>query len=364
MKDEKSEKQEVRSGRLYNGRMTKICITPFVQGTGGMASFRLKFEQGLKLRGIDVTHDLDENADAVLVIAGTRRLDQLWRARRRGIRIVQRLDGVNWVQRVKWSGVKYTVRAEYGNLMLAFIRNYFADRVVYQSQFIRKWWEEWYGAAKAPATVIINGVDLQTYSPDGEGERPNNVNRMLLLEGSLARGLNSGLFHAVSVAEKLAANYPMEVVVAGTVDESTQKKIASVLSVNSVVNLSVNFLGTVPRAEIPALARSSHLMYCAEVNPPCPNSVIEALACGLPVIGFDSGSLKELVTDDAGCIVPYGANPWKLETPDISALAAEAGKIFERQNQFRAAARTRAESAFGLDSMVESYLKILLDDGR
>lgn len=117
--------------------MTKICITPFVQGTGGMASFRLKFEQGLTSRGIDVTHDLNESADAVLVIAGTRNLAGLWRARRRGIRIVQRLDGVNWVQRVKWSGVKYTVRAEYGNLMLAFIRNNFADHVIYQSQFIR-----------------------------------------------------------------------------------------------------------------------------------------------------------------------------------------------------------------------------------
>jgi hypothetical protein len=38
--------------------MTRICITPFVQGTGGMASFRLKFEQGLLSRGIDVTYDL------------------------------------------------------------------------------------------------------------------------------------------------------------------------------------------------------------------------------------------------------------------------------------------------------------------
>ncbi|MBI5950654.1 MAG: glycosyltransferase family 4 protein [Chloroflexi bacterium] len=333
--------------------MTKICITPFVQGTGGMASFRLKFEQGLRSRGIDVTHDLDDPSDAVLVIAGTRNLAGLWRARRRGIRVVQRLDGVNWVQRVKWSGVKYTVRAEYGNWILAFIRNNFADRVVYQSQFIRKWWEDWYGTAKSPATVIINGVDLQTYTPEGENERPAGVNRMLLLEGSLARGLNSGLFHAVSVAEKLADKYLMEVVVAGTVDEATQRRLQS--------KAPVKFLGTVPRADIPRLARSSHLMYCAEVNPPCPNSVIEALACGLPVIGFDSGSLKELVTDDAGCIVPYGANPWKLETPDISTLAASAGKIFEKQSQFRAAARTRAESVFSLDSMVESYLKVLLE---
>ncbi|MDP1547089.1 MAG: glycosyltransferase family 4 protein [Anaerolineales bacterium] len=349
--------------------MTRICITPFVQGTGGMASFRLKFEQGLLSRGIDVTYNMDADFDALLVIAGTRFLPRLSRVRRRGIRVVQRLDGVNWVQRVRWSGVKYTVRAEYGNFMLSLIRKRFADRVIYQSQFIRKWWEDWYGIAKAPATVIINGVDLQTYTPEGEHERPTDKFRMLLLEGSLARGLNSGLFHAVSVAEKLSAKYPMEVVVAGTVDEATQQKISAQAAVLGGGNtggsgLSVKFLGTVPRGEIPKLARSSHLMYCAEVNPPCPNSVIEALACGLPVIGFDSGALKELVTDDAGVIVPYGANPWKLETPDMDALAAQAGEALEKQNQFRAAARRRAESALGLDKMVDSYLKVLLDDGQ
>ena len=319
-----------------------------------MASFRLKFEQGLRARNIDVTHDLNDKSDAVLVIAGTRFLLDLNRARRRGIRVVQRLDGINWVQRVKWSGVKYSVRAEYGNVMLATIRNRFADRVIYQSRFIRRWWEDWYGVAKAPATVIINGVDLNAYTHDGEHERPTDKYRMLLLEGSLARGLNSGLFHAVSVAEKLSAKYPMEVVVAGTVDEATQQKLKS--------KVPVKFLGIVPRADIPKLARSSHMMYCAEVNPPCPNSVIEALACGLPIIGFDSGSLNELVTEDAGCIVPYGTNPWKLETPNIEALASSAGEVLEKQDQFRAAARRRAESAFGLDQMVESYLKVLLDD--
>lgn len=319
-----------------------------------MASFRLKFEQGLISRGIDVTYDLSANADAVLVIAGTRFLPDLNRARRRGIRIVQRLDGVNWVQRVKWSGVKYSVRAEYGNFMLSLIRSRFADKVIYQSEFIRKWWEGWYGVANAPATVIINGVDLNTYTPEGESDRPTDRYRMMLLEGSLARGLNSGLFHAVSVAEKLSTKFPMEVVVAGTVDDVTKRNLQS--------KVLVKFLGTVPRAEIPKLARSSHLMYCAEVNPPCPNSVIEAMACGLPVIGFDSGALKELVSEDAGCIVPYGANPWRLETPDISALAQSAGEVLEKQNQFSAAARKRAEAEFGLDKMVDSYLKVLLED--
>lgn len=340
--------------------MTKICIVPKVEGTGGMASFRLKFEEGLRVRGLDVTHNLDDNADAVLVIAGTRFILDLGRIRRRGIRVVQRLDGINWVQRVKWSGMKYTVRAEYGNVMLAAIRNHFADRVIYQSEFIRGWWQDRYGVANAPATVIHNGVDLSVYTQSGDHDRPTDRYRILLLEGSLARGLNSGLFHAIEIARRLSAKYPIEVVVAGIVDEATQKKINSVLSVSSVVNLPIKFLGTIPRSEIPKLARSSHLMFCAEVNPPCPNSVIESLACGLPVIGFDTGSLKELVGEDAGVIVPYGANPWKLEKPDIDTLAASAEVALEKQDSFRAAARRRAEDMFGLDKMVEGYLKVLL----
>lgn len=338
------------------GCMSRICIVPLVEGTGGMASFRLKFEQGLHARGVDVTHDLAAESDAVLVIAGTRNLLPLWRAGQRGQRIVQRLDGINWVQRVRWTGPRYHIRAEYGNAMLSLIRARFADRVIYQSQFIRKWWEDWYGAAHVPASVIINGVDLQTYTPDGAHERPRDYFRLLLLEGSLAGGLNSGLFHAVSLAEKLSEKFPMEVAVAGIVDASTQNTI------RRASRVPVKFLGVLARDQIPNLIRSAHLLYSAEVNPPCPNSVIEALACGLPVVGFDSGSLKELVSADAGRVVPYGGDPWKLETPDISALADSAADVLTNQEQFRAAARMRAESAFGLDQMTDAYLKVLLGD--
>ncbi len=335
--------------------MPKICIYPRVEGTGGVASFRLKFEAGLKARGVDSTNDPDEACDALLVLAGTRNLLPLRRAKRVGTRIVQRLDGVNWVQRVRWTGVRYTLRAEYGNLALTFIRKHFADRVVYQSQFIRKWWEAWYGVAKVPATVILNGVDLQAYSPDGAHERPTDRVRILLLEGNLKGGLDSGLFHAVALAEKISEKQNVEIVVAGGVDEATQRKVKQVSKV------PVNFLGTLPRDQIPFLARSSHFLYSAEVNPPCPNSVIEALACGLPVIGFDSGSLRELVSDEAGVIVPYGADPWKLEMPNVPALAGAVGEILSDQPRFRKAARARAESALGVDGMVDAYLKVLVE---
>ncbi len=336
--------------------MTRICITPRVEGSGGMASFRLKFEQGLQARGIHVTYDLSANSDAVLVVAGTRHLWQLHQARKRGMRIMQRLDGINWVQRVRWSGPRYHLRAEYGNALLSLIRSRFADRVIYQSQFIRGWWEQWYRFVNKPASVILNAVDLQAYTPDGPHERPTDRHRLLLLEGSLAGGLNSGLFHAVALAERLASKHPIEVVVAGRVDEKTMTKI------KKESRVPVKFLGVIPRESVPGLARSAHLLYCAEVNPPCPNSVIEALACGLPVAGFDSGSLRELVTLEAGCVVPYGGNPWKLETPDIPALADAAEEVLKKQDQYRRSARERAESMFGLEKMVDAYLKVLLEN--
>jgi len=103
--------------------MPKICIFPRVEGTGGVASFRLKFEAGLKSRGFEVTNDPDEAQEIILVLAGTRNLLPLWKAKRRGVKIVQRLDGINWVQRVRWAGMRYTVRAEYGNAMLSFWRS-------------------------------------------------------------------------------------------------------------------------------------------------------------------------------------------------------------------------------------------------
>jgi glycosyltransferase involved in cell wall biosynthesis len=120
-------------------------------------------------------------------------------------------------------------------------------------------------------------------------------------------------------------------------------------------------MNTTPREHIPWLMRSSHLLFSAEINPPCPNSVIEALACGLPVVGFDTGSLSELVEGNAGRLAPYGADPWKLQPPDIPALGEAATEVLQDQDRFRKLARERAESAFDVETMVDEYLKVLLD---
>ena len=334
--------------------MYRICIVPRVEGPGGVTSFRLKFEQGLRARGLEVTNDSSEPADALLVLAGTRHLLELRNARRRGIRIVQRLDGINWIHRIHWAGLRYSVRAIYGNRNLSFIRGRLADHVIYQSQFIKHWWEDWYRSTRVPSSVILNAADLSRYTPNGLHERPSGHYRLLVVEGSLAGGLSYGLFNAASLASELSRKFKVELMIVGHVDERTKHKM------KDQSKFRIQFMDTVPREHVPWLMRSAHLLFSAEVNPPCPNSVIEALSCGLPVIGFDTGSLSELVQDDAGRLVPYGANPWKLETPDIPALAAAAVEVLDDQQRFRASARERAESVFDVKNMVDEYLKVLL----
>jgi glycosyltransferase involved in cell wall biosynthesis len=321
-----------------------------------VASFRLKFEEGLRARSVDVTHDPFQPADAILVLAGTRHLLPLWTARSRGQRIVQRLDGINWVHKKRQTGLKHYLRAEFGNLILSFIRSRIATSVIYQSEFSRKWWEDWYGRTHVASRVIHNGVDLNRYAPGQVPAFPPY--KVLLVEGSLGGGYEMGLDNAIRLTEILQQklNVPIELLVVGRITDEHKKSVAA------ATEISITWMGSVPRERIPEIDRSAHLLFSADLNAACPNSVIEALACGLPVLSFDTGALNELVTGNSGRVVPYGGNPWHIDPPDVVALADAAVEIVRDQSRFRKAAREQAESKLGLDKMVDEYLKVLLQD--
>lgn len=321
-----------------------------------MASFQAKLAAGLARRGIEVYYNAREGRGApVLVVGGTRRLGELVLARRQGRRILQRLDGMNWMHRRRRTGLKHFLRAEYGNFLLRLIRDRLAHAVVYQSQFARQWWERVCGVAPGPARVIYNGVDLQVYTPAGEHHRPADRFRLLVVEGALGGGYEAGLETAVRLGERLAPRLPLpiELVVAGKIAPNLQQ------AWQRQAEIPLLFLGQVPPEQIPRLDRSAHLLFSADINAACPNTVIEALACGLPVAAFDTGALPELVQGEAGCIVPYGGDPWRLDPPDVAGLAKAAGGILLEPEKYRRAARRRAEEAFGLETMIDLYLGCL-----
>ncbi|HKI54404.1 MAG TPA: glycosyltransferase, partial [Anaerolineales bacterium] len=192
--------------------MPSVCIVPRVDGLAGPASFRLKFEDGLRAHNVDVTHDPSQTSDAILVLAGTRHLFPLWKARSRGGRIMQRLDGINWVHKKHNTGLKHYLRAEYGNFILSLIRSRIATNVIYQSEFSRKWWEDWYGTTRVPSSVIHNGVDLNVYSPAKQDATPASPPyKLLLVEGSLGGGYDMGLDNAIQLTEILQTKHNLQI---------------------------------------------------------------------------------------------------------------------------------------------------------
>ena len=336
----------------------RICIFPTAVNIGGPFSFQQRFIAGLKKRGMEVCRDLkDLPYDAVLVTGGTRHVADLQHARSRGIRIVQRLDGINWLHRRRRTGWRHFLRAEYGNFIQSYIRRRLSSHIVYQSEFARSWWEARYGSTGVPCRVIYNGVDLKVYSPQGSRDLPAGRKRLLVVEGSMGGGYEQGLEQSIRLAEELAHEHPVELMIVGCVASPIQKDI------QANCRIPIQWAGLVKAEQIPRLERSAHLLYSADIHPACPNAVIESLACGLPVVAFNTGSLPELVSPEAGRVVPYGGDPWKLESPDIAALAAAASEILSRLPRFRQGARKRAEARFDLEKMVEDYLQILLGSG-
>lgn len=340
----------------HSAALKKLCVLPRPGGVGGMVSFHQKLTTGLHARGIEVTSDLkDMSCDAILVIGGTRQLYGLMQARRRGIPIVQRLQGLNWLHRKLRTGARHFLRAEWGNWVLATIRARLATAIVYQSRFVRDWWERARGPTPVPSTIVHNGVDLTRYSPQGPGRPPTDRFRLLIVEGTLGGGYELGLEHALALTNAAASGMdkPLELMVVGRVATPLRQ------SVERRATATLKWVGRVAHERIPEIDRAAHLLFSADLNSACPNAVIEAMACGLPVVAFETGALPELVLGDAGRLTPYGGDPWQLDSPDIHALAAAAIDILADQPRFRSAARAHAEAALGLDRMLDGYLTAL-----
>ena len=345
--------------------MTRIAIIPNVSGVGGMVSFWGRISSGLEKCGFETTSLIQpEDADlkGILVIGGTKDIPALWRAKLKKKRVVQRLNGLNWMHRRMKTGVRHFLRAEYGNLILNFIRLRIADHIVYQSNFVKGWWEKSRGESRVTSSVVYNGVDLNLFTPEvntgiEEYKRPEDRYRVLMVEGNLGGGYEVGIKTAVQLVRHLnttsntTIKKPVELVIAGKLSEKMMTEWSG------ITDIQLTFTGLVNPKNIPSLDRSAHFLFSADINAACPNSVIESLACGTPALGFDTGGLPELIINTSGEVVPYGGNPWRLDPPDVKSLAAGGAKILKHLGEYQTGARTRAVEAFGVDRMVDEYLR-------
>jgi len=140
--------------------------------------------------------------------------------------------------------------------------------------------------------------------------------------------------------------YDFEVLMLGA-ENDRLVKLAEQLG---IYNSHVFFKGTVSYAEVAASMQQSSalLLFSRHENMSC--VVLEALCCGLPVIGTRVGGIPEVVTDANGLLV---------DNENISQLAEAMCTMMDRYQSYnRAAIAAAASAAFNYDTVGKQHKAI------
>ena len=159
-----------------------------------------------------------------------------------------------------------------------------------------------------PIEVINNGIDLNVFKPTHSNFREQYGipgDKYIVLGVSFAWGYRKGLDCFVEMAEKLGERY--QIVLVGTDDEIDKNLPQSIISIHRTQNQK-------ELAEIYSAA-DVFAMPTREENYPTVN--MEAIACGTPVVTFDTGGCAETVDTSTGIIVSVNEIDKLIEAIDV-----------------------------------------------
>ena len=101
--------------------------------------------------------------------------------------------------------------------------------------------------------------------------------------------------------------------------------------------------------------QSSDVYLTTKYLDPCPNSVIEAMACGLPIIYSNSGGIPELVGDKCGIGLDVPLDWEKIHVPEPLAIAESMHKIYYSFEEMSLESRNRALEKFDLTKWIQRH---------
>lgn len=321
---------------------------------GGPGNFQRRFEERLKQRGYIIVYpDNRITPDIIIVLGNTKHLWWLIKSKIRGSRIIYRLGGINWLYKHK-PQTTHLVRIKIAvkKFLMRFSQRVLGNSLIFQSEFAKKWLIKLGQSIKNKDNAIIyNGVNTDIFRPyrseSGDVERTS----ILCVEGNLdytpyAMALLNFLHEKLIITNSLK-----EIKLYGDFENESNKE---------KLNPGIKYYGLVSPSDMPEVYRKS-IYLSLDINAACPNAVLEAMASGIPVVGFDTGALGELVKDNAGILVPYGGNPWNLDKPDFDGIAKAILLILDNYEFYSKNARSVALEKFSIDLMTHNYLAKIVE---
>jgi glycosyltransferase involved in cell wall biosynthesis len=220
-----------------------------------------------------------------------------------------------------------------------------AEHVLYQSEFCKLSADLFLAPAPGTWEVLYNGVDVEHFTPAGA---PPDGGPVLLLGGDQTQA------YRLELALRTVAQLPdARLLVSGRLVSDPAPLLAELGIANRV-----DFLGRYTQRDAPDVLRRAHALLHTKVKDPCPSAVIEAMACGLPVVYPASGGTVELVGDDAGIGVPHPDTWERDEPPSPEALAEAVIRVLAERERYAAAARRRAVERFSLAPWLDRHAEL------
>lgn len=221
-----------------------------------------------------------------------------------------------------------------------------ADWVFWQSEFCRRAADKFLGVRAGRGEVLYNAVDTVRFAPAPRSERKPFV---FLITGKIGDHLSYRLESTIAgLASARQQGLDAHLRIAGTVGAGA-RQAADALAERLGVGGQVSYVGRYSQEDAPAVYNAADVYVMTKYNDPCPNTVLEALACGLPVLYSSSGGVPELVGSDAGIGLDCGAENWDRPlVPATDAIATGMIRIAEGHETFAAKARQRAVERFDI----------------
>ncbi len=195
--------------------------------------------------------------------------------------------------------------------------------------------------------VIPNFVDLERFRPRTSTRLRSLLcaeNERVLCHVSNFRPVKR-VPDVIEIFARVHAKTPSRLLLAGDGPEwSAVERAAERLEVAD----RVHFLGE--QGGVEEVMASSDLFVLPSDHESFGLAALEAMACGVPVLGTRSGGLVEVVED--------GVTGRLFEVGDVEAGAAAAMELLAGRERYSAAARAAAETRFGQAAIVAQYVEI------
>ncbi len=241
------------------------------------------------------------------------------------------------------------------NLEMSYIYHR-ADFVFWQSKFCKKCADKFLGRRKGPGEVLYNSVDTKVFIPKSKNLIGNNKTFNFLITGKISLALEYRVIAAIkgldlAIKKGLNAN----LILAGELDK---KVLINCKTLLDQLNISQRFsyIGRYSQKNAPMIYQKGDAYIMLKYKDPCPNTVIEAMSCGLPVLYSKSGGLPELISQECGIGLQVRESWEKGDiVPKYSDIADGMLKIYENHKKFSKNARNLAVKKFDLKFWIERH---------